>query len=51
LTAIIGGYTVLAVFVFGGAVYFWNVAVPDREEEEEDAKNNAKAASDDGNGI
>jgi hypothetical protein len=51
LTAIIGGYTVLAVFVFGGAAYFWNVAVPDREEEEEDAKYDAKAASDDDNGI
>jgi hypothetical protein len=50
LTAITGLYTALAVFVFGGAVYFWNVAVPDREEEEEDAKYDATAASDGGNG-
>jgi hypothetical protein len=46
LTAIIGGYTVVAVFVFGGAVYFWNVAVPDQEE---DLKYDTMVKSVDGN--
>jgi hypothetical protein len=31
LTVIIAGYTVTAVLVFGGAVYFWSVAVPDTQ--------------------
>jgi MFS family permease len=26
------GYTVLAVFVFGGSIYFWSVAVPEQDE-------------------
>jgi hypothetical protein len=35
VTVLISGYLVLAVLVFGGALYFWSVAVPDSEEEEE----------------
>jgi hypothetical protein len=35
VTVLISGYLVLAVLVFGGALYFWSVAVPDEEEETE----------------
>jgi hypothetical protein len=34
VTVLISGYLILAVLVFGGALYFWSVAVPDEEEEE-----------------
>jgi hypothetical protein len=36
VTVLISGYLGLAVFVFGGALYFWSVAVPDQEETEEE---------------
>lgn len=35
VTLLIAGYMLLAVFVFGGAVYFWSVAVPDQEKKED----------------
>jgi hypothetical protein len=36
VTVLISGYLVLAVLVFGGALYFWSVAVPDSDQEEEE---------------
>jgi hypothetical protein len=35
VTVLISGYLVLAVLVFGGALYFWSVAIPDQEDETE----------------
>jgi hypothetical protein len=43
IQVLIGGYLVVAVLVFGGAVYFWNVAVPEEEEGILVARKNAEA--------